>query len=468
MKLLISLVSLLLYGNMIKAQDLVQIQYTDYRNITYDCLLVSYDPDDAYMRIQFKEAGKQYLVDLKYNTLPMDENAEGQQFVIMRDDSAFNHAHGIASVFLSDDYFDDFIPPTFIWFPNSLLTPDDELPYFTEDAKFFHNQKRVDICQLLNPEDITIEMLKSFFYEDEPEFEELKDLCRIEEPGQYRALPPLKIKPTMHFIMVVNNADKKIGVSCSKDQEKLDRELSAIARTLGIPYKPYFIYCANDLTKVKLQTRLNEVAPGTNDIIIFSYSGHGSRWADQKDPYPFMNLWVTPSFSYEPKDQEELSQIKQQVNINSLGLSEAYQIITKKQARLNVVLGDLCNTSIGVPRPVNPESYVTFGHRDGSNFLIRDTLKLRRLFIDATGNLLSAAARADEAASGNSTSGGYYTTSFVDALREAASFRASTPSWEGIINKTIANALVYRQKAEPKEAQNGIRNIDIKMAVTKK
>ena len=459
MKLFVLLIMLLLLGDVAKSQDLVNIQYTDNYGIKYDCLLVRYDPDDAYMRIYFKEGGKEYLVDLEYNTLPMGTNAKGQQYVIMRDDSAFNHDGGIRNAFISDDFFDDFKPPCFIWYPNSKIS-NDIRPYFTEDQKKFTNQKPVEVCTLLNPEDITNELLLQFFYDDEEEYKELKQMCRVDE-SQHRAIPPLKIKPTMHFIMVVNKADQKIGVSCSKDQEKLDRELSAIARTLGIPYQPYFIYCANDLTKAKLQSQIDQISPSSNDIVIFSYSGHGSRWSDQKDAYPFMNLWVTPPFNSEPKDQAELQLVKQQVNLNSMALSEVYNIIIKKQARLNIILGDLCNNSIGIPRPVNPEFYINFGHRDGFNFLIRDTLKLRKLFINARGNLLSSAAKPDELASGNSTSGGYYTTSFVDALREAASFRATTPTWESIITKTINNALVYRKKAEPNDVQNGLRFLKI-------
>ena len=456
MKYFFNVIILLLFGSLAKSQELVSIKYTGDRGVDYDCLLVSYDPDDAYMRIYFNENGKEYLVNIKYNTLPAQVNSKGQEYVLMIDDSAFNHANGIASAFLSEEYYDDFAPPCFIWFTNSTISPNDDRPYFTEDQAEFTNQKKVTSCQLINPEDITTELLLEFFYDDEPEFEELKQLCRVDE-NVYRALPPLKIKPVLHFVMVVNKDDKKIGVSCSKDQEKLNKELSAVARTLGIFYKPYFIYCANDLTKAKLESKLKSVNPGTEDIVFFSYSGHGSRWADQKDDYPFMNLWVTPPYNEDPKDQADYQQVKEQINRNSLGISQAYDILTKKNARLNIVLGDMCNSSIGVPRPVNPESYFTFGHRDGSNFLIRDTLKLRKLFINARGNLLSSAAKPDELASGNSTAGGYYTTGFIDALREAASFRPTKPSWENIIKKTIDNALVYRQKADPNEVQSGLR-----------
>ncbi|MEO7313496.1 MAG: caspase family protein [Chitinophagaceae bacterium] len=456
MKLLLAIAALLLWSIAGKCQELVSIQYTDTKGRAYDCLLVSYDPDDTYMRISFDRDGKNYIIQLEYNTLPTGKFANGQEYVVMVDDSAFNHQDGIVNAFRSPDVLEKFRVPSFIWYPDSKVNPDDDRPYFSYDPVRFTNKKRVDLCELINPEDITNDLLMKFFWEDEDEYKELRKLCRV-EGEEYRAIPPLKIKPTMHFVMVVNKDDKKIGLSCSKDQEKLDKEFSAIARTLGIPYKPYFIYCANDLTKTKLKTKLDEINPSPDDIMIFSYSGHGNRWSDQKDVYPFMDLWVTAPFGDEINDQDELNRIKRVVDLQSMSLSEVYNMVIKKKARLNIVLGDLCNASIGVPRPVNVESYLSFGHRDGTNFIIRDTLKLRKLFINARGSLLSTAAKPDETASGNSSSGGYYTTSFVDALREAASFRSEIPSWESIINKTIANALVYRKKADPAEVQNGLR-----------
>ncbi|MES2772583.1 MAG: caspase family protein [Bacteroidota bacterium] len=459
MRLFISLFIFLLGSHLANGQELARIQYEDDDGIKYDGLLVNYAPDDVHIRLAFEKDGKEYVVHLEYEILPARISSKsGEEYILMRQDPSWNIKDGFtdANNFVSDDILEDFVPHSFIWYPDSKINPGDERPFFFEGSARYADKKMVDSYEIINPEDVTKDFLLKFFKDNDKEYLELEEMCRVDE-SDHRALPPLKIKPTMHFMMVVNSGDEKIGVSCSKDQEKLDKEFSAIARTLGIPYKPYLIYCANDLTKIKLQSELNKLNPTPNDIVIFSYSGHGSRWSDQKDQYPFMNLWVTPPFNNEPQDQAELLEVKKQVNQNSLGLSEVYQQITKKNARLNIILGDLCNTSIGVPRPVNTESYLTFGHRDATGFLIRDTVKLRKLFINAKGNLLSTAAKPDQAASGNSTSGGYYTTGFIDALREAASFRNNSPTWESIINKTINNALAYRKRAEPNEVQNGIR-----------
>lgn len=458
MKFFINLFFILLFGQVARSQNLVRMNYSDKTGVKYDCLLVYYAPDDAYMRIQFTKNNIWYLVDLDYQTTPVKTNTIGQEYFILRDDSALNNEFGIQDCFLSDDYLSDFIPPCFIWYPNSKIT-NDGLPYVTNDLKHFKNQIKVGYYEEVNPLDITDALLLQFFEKDEKEYAELKALCQVDE-SHHRALPPLKIIPTMHFIMVVNKDDKGIGVSCSKDQEKLDNEFKSIARTLGIPYKPYFFYCGSDLNRDNLQSKLNQVNPSSNDIVIFSYSGHGSRWHDQKDAYPLMNLWVNTPYNAEPKDQAELQKVKAIVAQNSLGISDVYNIIIQKKARLNIILGDLCNTSIGVPRPINLESYLSFGKRSNTEFILRDTLKLRKLFIIAKGDLISTAAKPDEESAGNA-SGGYYTSSFVEALRDAASFRANTPTWETILKKAVDNALIYRNKANPGELQTGLRFLKI-------
>ncbi|MES2772581.1 MAG: caspase family protein [Bacteroidota bacterium] len=266
--------------------------------------------------------------------------------------------------------------------------------------------------------------------------------------------------------MVANTGDKKIGPSCAKDEENLQKELTAVAGSVGITYKPYILNAASekDFNKTKLMAMLNAVKTEPDDIILFSYSGHGARWDNQKDDYPFMELWVTTPFNPEPKNNTEYEMIKRIVKENSVSLSEVYELLNKKGARLNIVLGDMCNTDVGAPRPVSLENILSFGDalRSGTEIIRRDPVKLRKLFIEASGNLISNASKPKEKASGNNTAGGYYTASFVEALRQAGSYNQPSASWEKIIAQTIDQALIYRKNASPEEVQNGIRYVQIK------
>ena len=451
---------LLLFFNTVKSQDLFNVKYTGRDGTKYDCLFVADSSDEVYVRMKFNKNGVSYLADIKYQQ-PVSITLKGKEFFYSKVDSAFKNKYGKSNCFLSTKVLTNFKPPCFIYYLNS-GTKNSNLPYVTDDAINFTNIREVTTCKQLNKKDIREGGLNAFYTLGEEKLYAIKSIYRANLPDPVET-PSTKIPPTLHFIMVTNSADKKIGVSCIKDRENLQREMFAITTTLRIDYKPYFIN-AQDFSKPKLLSKLDLVKPASDDIVIFSYSGHGARWEDQKDEYPFMELWVTQPFSDNPKTQAELDTIRRIVMNNSLGLSEVFEIIKTKSARLNIVLGDLCNTSIGVSRPLITKNILTFGNwlRNGSEFMSRDPEKLRKLFITARGNLIFTAAKPNEKAAGNQTVGGYFTHSFVNAIRSAGSYNNSPPfSWEKIINQTIEGALQTRKKATPEELQNGLRFMTI-------
>ena len=126
---------------------------------------------------------------------------------------------------------------------------------------------------------------------------------------------------------------------------------------------------------------------------------------------------------------------------SSINLGTIYTSVVGKGARLNIILGDCCNSDVGI-------SKVT-----ANNFLNPqadnkpDVTKLKRLFISAKGNILSAAAKPGEVSWANDF-GGFFTVSFLQAMKEQISFlNYSSPDWQQLINYTI-------QLARDKTSQN--------------
>jgi len=444
-----------------KSQDFYNVKYTGSDGIKYDCLLIEDSRRDINIRIRFLHKKKNYLVEIKYRSSPIVTNTGNKKFLHFKAESMY----GSSISFLSNESMPGYIAPCFIFYPDKGKIGKLNPLFTTTDYNNFSNQKKVEVCEQVSMQEVRNGRLKPYYTDGDKAYEEITAMAALNLKAA-EELIPLKGMPTLHFIMVANTADKKIGVSCAKDLENLEKELKGVATATGIMYKPYIVDATDEkkFSKTTLVSKLNSVKAAPDDIIIFSYSGHGARWDDQKDDYPFMEMWVTTPFSLEPKTNAEYEIIKRIVQQNSIGLSEVHALLNKKGARLNIVLGDMCNTTLGAPRPVNLENILSFGNalRSGTEIIRRDPVKLRKLFIETSGNLISNAAKPLEKASGNSTAGGYYTASFVEALRLAGTYNQPASSWEEIIDKTIEQALMYRKNATPKELQNGIRNVVIK------
>ena len=114
---------------------------------------------------------------------------------------------------------------------------------------------------------------------------------------------------------------------------------------------------------------------------------------------------------------------------------EAFNIIRKKGARLNIALADCCNNDIGINRKTETalEELAERG--------IYDFVKLKKLFLESKGNIISCAASPGEYSWVNTKKGGFYTLSFIQALRyEAGKKDRGELTWESILNRTVASA----------------------------
>jgi hypothetical protein len=140
-----------------------------------------------------------------------------------------------------------------------------------------------------------------------------------------------------------------------------------------------------------------------------------------------------------------------------MNLSEVYFTLKNKGARLNLVLGDCCNSEVNAS-PVTANNFLTFQVDNSS-----DITKLKNLFLNSQGIILSSAAQKGEV-SWVTPQGGLYSISFLQALREEISYlSSSTGNWDNILSKTITLA---RSKSTPTfcsncTLQNGIKYVSV-------
>jgi hypothetical protein len=413
-----------------KSQSVYEIKFKDAKQIQYSCLLVFFHENNAYMRIAYKYQNTEILVNVTYR-MKNGVNYQGVRYSMLS-----GYFPVLIKGYSSDRKYN---PDFFVWFFNSITQKYDP-PVTTDDTLLrYQNYRPVDTYMQLSPGTVTEPQLLKYFLFTDPNYVALKKTF---------GLTPVTIKPivfskptTLHFILIANTLDPSIGIGVSVDKTNLRNEFRQIAGALGVSYREYII---DDIafSKERLMSTLNSVIPASNDIVVFIYRGHGFRWRTQTDDWPRMDL-----HSYGATSSEN----------NSMNLSEVHSILKSKKARLNIVLGDLCN-SLVPETPVTLNPYLTFQMDNNS-----DISRLKRLFLNSSGMILSAAAQKYEF-SYCSPSGGVYTISFLQALRDEISYsNKGVSNWDNLLLKTIS---LSRTKTTPTmcptcKIQNGIKNVSV-------
>jgi len=243
-------------------------------------------------------------------------------------------------------------------------------------------------------------------------------------------------KGQIYLVMVANTAITDIGTSCKVDEEHAVNEFSVFAKELNMPLNKHIIDGTN-FNRASVDAELNAIHPTANDIVVFMYSGHGFRWTNQTSLYPSISLKYS---SYERVAES-----------NSYLLGDIYNKVSGMGARLSIIIGDCCNSSIGVSSRGGDFALTS---RSGTN---GNTSKLQQLFLNKKGTILIAAASPNETSCGNSRDGGYLTSSFFQAIAKETSYlNTDTPDWDRVIKSTIQSAKFSTQNLSGCTTQNGM------------
>ncbi len=245
---------------------------------------------------------------------------------------------------------------------------------------------------------------------------------------------------TLHLVSVINTNVSDIGSSCARDYENISSEFKGISQALGMRLKTYNIM-GNNYSRSAVESTIDRLRPASNDVVVFLYSGHGFRFDDQQSKYPAIDLTRS---SYDNLTDG-----------NYLLMSDIYDAICAKDARLNLVLSDCCNTPIGVETPPTREAGTLYC-RASNNFSLS---RLGQLFLHERGSMLSTAASPGETSICDMM-GGYFTLAFIRSLRkEINATNDQAVSWNTIINNTISTA--RQRSSEAGNQQHGLKQITI-------
>ncbi len=230
---------------------------------------------------------------------------------------------------------------------------------------------------------------------------------------------------TFHAIIFANTDDSHIGKSVYIDLKRMEVEMTAISKSIGYSIKKYFYYGdAARFNRDNLESVIDNLNCGPDDIIFFYYSGHGGRAENENTQFPEMCLTVN----------EPLTRSSQLCPLHNV-----YSRLRNKNPRLTIVMGDLCNSIIrGYKRNDNLAS-------KGATILSKGAYNVyRNLFVNVKGGLLAASSQPGHTSGcyqihedGQTyEAGGYMTHSFLTMLQYCVS-QSREVSWDGLMKGTI-------------------------------
>jgi hypothetical protein len=402
--------------------------------IDYAGFMIYFNEDDIYMRVGYTFNGSYNLTHTEYH-YDLETKSDGYvmmegleaSYVIQQTDSEYEPFHIFWA--LDDD--------------NSWMGP------FALDHRHARNDNFDDIVEIklteLNPTLLTEEYLQWFYLPEDEDYYTLLAAKQQPTPATASSNNNTSGQKTLHFIMLANTLIPDIGPSTNLDLHNASNEFEGIASALGMNFNKLII-ADKDFTKERVSSTLANFHPGGDDVVVFLYSGHGFRYADQAEKFPQLDFRYN---DYQPFGNE-----------TCMNLTEVYQAIQNKGARLNLIIGDCCNTDIGIPKQIG-SSFL--GSRSTVNASIP---KLQKLFFQSSGTIIAAGASVGESSWGSNNNGGFFTNSLIGSLREEVSVLKSNdePRWEDVFQQAVKSTQNKAQMCQVCKPQNPIfeQNIVVK------
>ncbi|MBC7872342.1 MAG: caspase family protein [Ferruginibacter sp.] len=403
-----------------------EINY-EFKNLTdfprYTAMLVRYGNGTGFMRVKYsnKANTQTYVVHMEFNEVEGRSKIDGLPHLTLQ----FKGENPRYIINTSKEKQEVYNPDV-LWFRKE-STDKNFKPWgvtsLNSDGTFEYG--KILSVKVLNTNDLSKALVKNYFLETESFY---ANLFRQADPQPIKPKPDVAVitpgnpSPSMssaaptklHFILVANTNDPRIGYSVQKDLVNISSQVKDVSVFLGIPLN-YVEISGAKFSKASVETALTNLKPGANDIVIFYYSGHGySNDRKAEEEYP----------------QFDLRQSRfDDVQVATMNASEVLNKIKVKNARLNLVITDCCNSSLGLLKP------------EGKNFALttKSLMSWEKsfcydLFMKSKGSVIATAAKKGQYAYGNTDVGGYFTSNLITSMEKYLSkFQTATPTWQQII-----------------------------------
>ena len=444
-KTILTLVAMIIYIATSMAQTLFEVKYYDIDDQqTYKGLFFYTDDDNCFLRCVNKK--NQYW---ERNYYCQYEKMDGANYLYFLPQPSENRNEPVFPTFCMAYSTDgEFETTTWAIFQD----------VYDEDELLDENMKEVDYFREVNLAEKDKNYFLQFYDEDETMFKTImraKQQLSEQDNGNNSNdnnsnnndyTPDSNAPVTMHLLLVAATKDESIGESVTTDVNLVKKNFSDIAKKLGIAYKETII-ADNNFEKSNIQKAVNRLSVGSNDVVIFVYSGHGFRFDDDTDEHPRMYL----TYDGDLNENTEIS------------TTEIYNEITAKKARLTIFLTDCCNSKVGVQR-AEVES-VAFGTRAANNNM--DINKLRALFVEESGTIRATAAKPGQYARCDA-SGGFMLTSILNNIKaQSSALNDNQPSWNTIVenaSKAVAKKTsnIIDEAGNTEQPQVVVRSVRVK------
>jgi len=387
----------------------------------YTAILVRYDNGTGFMRVRYykKDYSEIFVVNMEFDEIEATSPINGITYQTLE-------FKGKKPVYIMNTSSDKskIYNPDLLWF-KKLSTDKIFIPWgvTSPNSDGTYEQGTMTAVKLMNTKDLTKAYVRLYFAENESFYTSLFNPTSFASNNNTNTTTNTgSVSAKIHFIVVANTNDARIGPSVQKDMRNIYSEIKDVATFLNLPMV-YTEVSGQKFGKKNVESALNALSPGPNDIVIFYYSGHGFSY-DQTEiqAYPQLDL-------RESRFED--------ITTATLNASDIYFTIKGKNARLNLIITDCCNSSIGLLRPEGRNFAQTAKSLLGWNKSF-----CYNLFMQSKGSIITTAAKKGQFAYGNSDIGGYFTSNFTTAMEKYLSkFQSATPTWQQIVDEAYNSTI---------------------------
>lgn len=205
-----------------------------------------------------------------------------------------------------------------------------------------------------------------------------------------------KNEATLHAIIVADTDDESIGESVKIDLQNMQALIQNISQHTGLLMAGEAI-SGDNVSTSNINNAINNLSVGSDDVVIFYYSGHGYNPGDGST-WPGMSL----------KDDAKLT------------IKNVRDMLKQKNPRLLIVMADTCN---GFSRSV-------FRYAKSQE----KTENYKILFLKNRGIITASSSIPGQLSWSNNQVGGLYTNAFLISLNQELASQ-SNPSWKSLMER---------------------------------
>lgn len=269
-------------------------------------------------------------------------------------------------------------------------------------------------------------------------------------------------QPRLVLIVMANTHDTTLDKACLKDARSVKETFANISRHLR------FDFCAIEISgdnyhRKNLEQAVDAIVlHSADDITVFYYSGHGFSYEnDSKRKYPQVDM---RPFNHQPR-HNKINFIEKYTE----NLAVILNIIRFKGARINIAIGDCCNSTIPFKRPADSEKDMDIVKK----IMPHNNMALtKKLFTDERHavSILVSASQFGQSAVSDTEIGSIFTHHFTRVLANAIS---NEPEgivylpWMRLLKRTADEAFKASQGYDVGDGKAGQQNAVFEVFIDK-